>query len=484
MCGNGGGVTPLLPADWRVVLDPGVRRVDGGSVLVGGSPLRLLRLTAAGTELVDRLVAGEPVPQSQGAQRLVRRLLDAGMANPRPGESPFEPTDVTVVIPVRDRPDDLAATLATIGAVGAVAVVDDGSKDGSVARTANRHRTTYLRHELARGPAAARNTGWRATSTTLVAFVDADCEPQPGWLDRLLRHFGDPCVAAVAPRITSRIPSTLPDVLARYESAVPTLDRGPDEALVRPRSRVPFVPTAALVVRREALIALGGFDEAMRVGEDVDFVWRLHEAGWSVRYEPSVHVSHAARPTATAWLRQRFDYGTSAAALARRHGSAVAPLAVSPWSAAAWTLAGLGAPLTGTAVAAGTTALLAPRLDGLEHPWKEAARLAGRGHLYAGLSVAGAVRRPWWPIAATAALVSRRACAGVLAAVTIPAWLDWRRLRPELDPVRWTAIRVIDDVAYGAGVWRGCIHQRSLAALKPDLTSWPGRRSAIDVSET
>jgi mycofactocin system glycosyltransferase len=406
------------------------------------------------------------------------------MAHPRPGASPFERTDVTVVIPVRDRPDDLASTLATIGDVGAVVVVDDGSEDGAVARVALRYPTTYLRHEHAHGPAAARNTGWRATTTTLVAFVDANCEPQPAWLDRLLPHFGDSDVAAVAPRITSRVPATLPDVLARYENAVPSLDRGPEEGLVRPRSRVPFVPTAALVVRREALVALEGFDEALRVGEDVDFVWRLHEAGRSVRYEPSVFVSHAARPTAAAWLRQRFDYGTSAAALARRHGPAVAPLAVSPWSAAVWTLAGLGAPVTGAAVAAGTTALLAPRLEGLDHPWKEAARLAGKGHLYAGLAVAGAVRRPWWPVAAAATLVSRRARAGVVAAITIPAWLEWRRLRPALDPVRWTAVRLVDDVAYGAGVWRGCIRERSPAALKPDLTSWPGRRPAIDVSET
>ena len=477
-------MTDALPADWRVVLDVGVRRIDGGSVLVGGSPLRLLRLTAAGCRLVDRLVAGEPVPQSDSAQRLVRRLLDTGMAHPRPGQSMYGRTDVTVVVPVRDRPDDLAATLATIGDVGSVVVVDDGSSDRTVASVARGHGAISLRHEKARGPAAARNTGWRETSTDLVAFVDADCQPQPVWLDRLLPHFGDPHVAAVAPRITSRIPPTLPQVLARYEQAVPSLDRGVVEAIVRPRSRVPFVPTAALVVRRDALDAVGGFDETMRIGEDVDFVWRLGERGWSVRYEPSVTVSHAARPSTLAWLRQRFDYGTSAAALAARHGSAVAPLAVSPWSALAWTLAGLGAPVSGAAVAAGTTALLAPRLEGLEHPWEEAAQLAGKGNLYAGLSIAGAVRRVWWPFAAAAALVSRRARRGVCAAVTVPALLEWRQLRPPLDPVRWTAVRLADDVAYGAGVWRGCMRERSLAALKPDLTSWPGRRPAIDVSST
>jgi len=473
-----------LPVDWRVVLDPGVRRIDGGSVLVGGAPLRLLRLTEAGRKLIDRLIAGEPVPQSDGAQRLVRRLLDTGIAHPRPGRPSRSRDDVTIVIPVRDRPNDLATTLTAIGHVHQVIVVDDGSDGDAVGDVTRQFSTSYLRHERTRGPAAARNTGWSEATTELVAFVDADCEPEGAWLDGLLPHFDDPRVAAVAPRITSRIPSSLPGVLARYETAVPSLDRGPDEALVRPRSRVPFVPTATLVVRRDVLSALGGFDESMHVGEDVDFVWRLDEHGWSVRYDPSVTVSHPARPTAGEWLRQRFEYGSSAAALAQRHGTAVAPLAVSPWSAVAWTLVGLGAPVSGTAIAAGTTALLAPRLDSLDHPWEEAARLAGKGHLYAGLSVAGAVRRPWWPFAAVAAIVSRRACAGVVAAVTVPAVLEWRRLRPQLDPVRWTAVRLADDLAYGAGVWRGCLRARSFAALKPDLTSWPGRRPAVDVTPT
>ena len=60
----------------------------------------------------------------------------------------------------------------------------------------------------------------------------------------------------------------------------------------RPLTRVAYVPTAALVVRRAALG--GGFDETMRYGEDVDLVWRLVEAGHRVRYEPAVQVAHTA----------------------------------------------------------------------------------------------------------------------------------------------------------------------------------------------
>jgi mycofactocin system glycosyltransferase len=465
------------------VLDPEVRRIDGGSVLVGGAPLRILRLTAAGSRFIDQLVKGDEVPQSDGAQRLVRRLLDAGMAHPRPGRSTRGSGDVTVVIPVKGGPGKLARTLDILDKdVAGVVVVDDGSTGEMVGRVARTSGATVLRHDHSRGPAAARNTGWRAAHTDLVAFVDAGCEPSSGWLETLIPHLDDPNVAAVAPRITTTVPATLPSAIARYEGAHPTLDRGPTEAIVRPRSRVPFVPTAALVVRRSALEELGGFDERMRFGEDVDLVWRANEAGWTVRYEPRRTAQHSARETLRGWLRQRFDYGTSAAPLASRHGRAVAPLSVSPWSALAWGLTGLGAPVAGAAVGAGTTALLVRRLGGLEHPWKEAAQLAGKGNLYAGLAVADAVRRAWWPCALAAALTSRRARKGVIAAVAIPALLEWRKTRPPVDPLRWTAVRLVDDIAYGTGVWRGCIRERSAVALRPELVSWPGRRRAVDAA--
>ena len=105
---------------------------------------------------------------------------------------------------------------------------------------------------------------------------------------------------------------------------------------MRPLSAVSYVPSAALLARRTAVA--GGFDETMRVAEDVDLVWRLTAAGWRVRYEPGAAVAHA-HPVATGeWLRRRAFYGTGAALLASRHGSAVAPVVVSPRSALAWAL--------------------------------------------------------------------------------------------------------------------------------------------------
>jgi mycofactocin system glycosyltransferase len=449
--------------------------------MIGGSPLRIMRLTAEGARLVDQLAVGEPVPRSVNANGLVRRLLDGGLAHPRPNGSARDRTAVTIVIPVRDGTTELAATLSSIGTGASLMVVDDGSRDGgSVEASVAAVGGAVRRHEAPRGPAAARNTGWRAVTTELVAFVDAGCRPAPGWLERLLPHFDDAAVAAVAPRITTSIPLTLPASLGRYESARPALDRGEREALVRPRGPVPFVPTAALVVRRDALEELSGFDERLRFGEDVDFVWRLVAAGKTVRYEPGTTVVHPARPSVRQWLRQRFNYGSSVAPLALRHGRAVAPLAMSPWTALAWALTGLGQPVLGATVAAGTTAALARRLDGLAHPWAESLRLAGAGHLHGGTAVADALRRTWWPLAVLGAIVSPKLRRGVVAAAVVPSMMEWNRDRLRMGLVSWIAFRLLDDVAYGAGVWAGSLRERSWTALRPDLTSWPGREPAIE----
>jgi len=458
-----------VPADFGLELAPGVRRLDGGGVLVGGAPLRIMRLSAAGRRAVDAFAHGDPVGASAGRRALARRLLDAAMANPRPTKpGTLTPADVTAVIPVKDDPGGLARTLAALGALAHVIVVDDGSERPVVGGT-------VIRHHRARGPAAARNNGWATASTGLVAFVDADCEPSPGWLTALLPHFDDPAVAAVAPRVTSRPDPALPPALAIYEAQRGPLDRGARPAIVRPLSPVPYVPTAALVVRRAALEQVGGFDEALRFGEDVDLVWRLGAAGHTVRYEPATTVTHPTRRSAPAWARQRFDYGTSAAPLARRHGKAVAPLRLSGWSAAAWALVLAGRPVAGLSVAAVSTALLGPRLSGLEHPWREAVRLAGGGNAYAGRYVADALTRSWWPLALTTGVLWRRSRPALVAAFTVPALAEWVAERPPIGPGRWVAMRLADDLCYGAGVWAGTIRGRTAAALRPDLVSWPGR---------
>ena len=168
-----------------------------------------------------------------------------------------------------------------------------------------------------------------------MAFVDVDVTPSPGWLDRLLGHFADERVAAVAPRVMAAPAS---GAIARYELDHSPLDLGAQPARVAPGTRVSYVPAAALVARTAIIREVGGFDERLRTGEDVDLVWRLVGAGHRVRYEPAVVVTHDPRATWRAWAAQRIGYGASAAPLARRHPGAVAPVRVSGWTVAVWGL--------------------------------------------------------------------------------------------------------------------------------------------------
>jgi mycofactocin system glycosyltransferase len=449
-------------------------------VLIAGSPLRVFTLGAGGVRVVEAIERGVEPPA--GHEPLTDRLLDAGAIHPVVDLEPVEPSLLTVVIPTLDTLPHLRPQRCR------TVVVDDGSRlplqvDGA----------ETIRLAVNGGPAAARIAGLIAVTTPYVAFVDADVDIDEADLLALARHLDDPRVALVAPRVLGRPDTT--GTLARYEQMHSPLDLGPEPARVAPTTRVSYVPAAVLVCRADAVRAVGGFDPSLRYGEDVDLVWRLHEAGWRCRYEPAVHAHHDTRGSWREWLAQRYRYGTSAAPLATRHPGALAPVRMSGWSAAAWVPALCGLPGVGALVAAGTTLALVRKMPAV--PARESIRLAGLGHLYAGRLLAGTITRAWWPAAVLAALCSRRARRTALVAALVTVAASWRDDRPRaddsthhddsphpdagrragasLDPVRYAALRLADDVAYGAGVWAGAWADRQAGALLPSFEAWPPR---------
>lgn len=441
----------------RYQLDVSTRTVGDGSVVLGGSPLRLFRLTRAGREVYERISSGEDVAGSA----LVERLAAGGAIHPvagRDGPHRFGPADVTVVVPTHETPVGVADELVrSCQGVAGVVFVDDGSSE----RLAGVRGSRVVRLARNRGPGPARNAGAMSVTTPLVAFVDSDVVMHPGWLDLLIAHLDDVTVGFVAPRVRSGPARAGGDErVARYETRHSPLDLGPHPARVAPRTRVGYVPTAAIVVRRDAFAAVGGFDPDLRYGEDVDLVWRLVRAGFSGRYEPGVVVEHDPRRT---WRRlgsQRHSYGSSASALAERHGSLVAPVRVSPWSAAIWGLVAAGHPVVAAGLAAATAGALVCKLRGV--PAALSSRLALHGHLLAGRAVVTAMRRAWWPMMAVGTIWSRRA--RVLSAIAVAAAVA------DGGPAR-----VFDDGAYGLGVWDGVMKRRHLGALRPEFVGWPPR---------
>src|SRR3954454_5755241 len=177
-----------LPDGYVVRLGPRTRRRQGGRALLGGSPLRLMRLRPRAQKL---LTSGRLVVRDAAGAALAARLLDAGLAVPDLPPT-TGPADVTVVIPVRNRPDALCRLLTALDDDRAtrglpIVVVDDGS-----AAPVRLPGVRVVRHDTALGPAAARNAGLRVATTEFVAFLDSDCVPLTGWLDRLRPHLADP----------------------------------------------------------------------------------------------------------------------------------------------------------------------------------------------------------------------------------------------------------------------------------------------------
>jgi cellulose synthase/poly-beta-1,6-N-acetylglucosamine synthase-like glycosyltransferase len=80
-----------------------------------------------------------------------------------------------------------------------------------------------------------------------------------------------------------------------------------------------FVPTCNMLVRKKVFNETGGIRETLHIGEDVDFCWRMRDAGWQALYVPSGVVLHKHRNTLGKMLRRRADYGTSEAVLCALH---------------------------------------------------------------------------------------------------------------------------------------------------------------------
>jgi len=460
-----------LPLGFEVELDRETRILDGGRTLLGGSPIRLLRLG----ERARPLLAGRTLKvRDRSGAVLADRLLETGMAHPvvRSLPTPSDPR-YTFVVPVRDRPRELARLLGSIDANSPVIVVDDASRGRVVIEElAKQYGARFVGLDTNVGPAEARNIGLRLVTTPYVVFVDSDVVLAPETIPTLLRHFADPRVGLAVPRITGLATSASGNWIGRYEQARSSLDLGARPARVQPGTLVSWASTACALARTDAL--RGGFDGTMRVGEDVDLTWRVVKDGWRIRYEPTVSAAHEHRVRVGDWARRKAVYGTGADPLAQRHPEFIAPAVFAPWSAAfvvallaqrRWSVPVAGAVYGVAAVR------IAGRLRGTERPARLAVSLTSMGAFSALTQTSALLTRHWWPATVVGASVSRRVRRAALVAAVSDVVLEYWRADVDLDPVRYGFARRLDDLAYGAGVWWSAAKGRSTTALRPHLNS-------------
>jgi GT2 family glycosyltransferase len=236
---------------------------------------------------------------------------------------------VGVVIATRDRRDSVLATLARLATLPErppVVVADNGSRDGTPQAVRSGFPAVQVLELGRNAGGAARTEGARILSTRHVAFCDDDSWWQPGSLERAGRLLDEhPAVGLLAGRVLVGVQRRLDPVCAAMAaSPLPARDG------FAGRPVLGFVACGA-VARREALLAVGGFDERYGIGgEEARLAIDLRAAGWGVFYAPSIVAVHCpalagTRPgrTAvslrndlwTAWLRR--PAGPAAAATAR-----------------------------------------------------------------------------------------------------------------------------------------------------------------------
>ncbi len=276
-------------------------------------------------------------------------------------------TRVSVVIATRDRNALLQATLRQLGALPEapdVHVVDDGSRDDTVAALAACFPGVAVTALPASRGAAARNVGVAACAGPYVALTDDDAHWAPGALARAAAILdAHPLVALVAPRV-------LVGPHEREDPVNVAMARGGlrGDPLLPGEPVVGFVACAA-VVRRSAFLEVGGFDARYGMGgEERRLALDLAAAGWELRYVPSVVAHHRPPPAHgragrrastlrndlwTAWLRR------PPGSAARESVRLVRALGLRRETAA-----GVGAALAGAAWVARERSVVPPRVEG------------------------------------------------------------------------------------------------------------------------
>ena len=232
--------------------------------------------------------------------------------------------EISVVVCTMDRPAALArfvrGLLACDPPPSELVVVDEGvppvADKLAPALASSGLRYTYVRAP-GRGVSGGRNDGAGAAAADLVAFTDDDCVPAPDWIGALAAAY-DQGFDGVTGRV---LPLPAPPPAVAVSSRTSEVRRA-----FAGREQIPWdIGTGGnLSLRRAVVEAVGGFDEALgpgthgRAAEDVDLLYRVTAAGFTILYEPEAVVYHEMK-TRKARVGGRFGYGFGLGAFFSRH---------------------------------------------------------------------------------------------------------------------------------------------------------------------
>ncbi len=222
----------------------------------------------------------------------------------------------------------LAACLDSLGKLNypdyEVILVDDGSTDDTAYIAAQFPRVRYI-HQSNHGLSHARNTGAAAARGEVFAYTDSDCMADVDWLYYLIGMLVSGDYAGVGG------PNVTPPAQNWIQACVAAAPGGPSHVLLTD-TVAEHIPGCNMAFYRWAFESIGGFDvEYHKAGDDVDFCWRLQQAGCVIAFSPTAIVWHHRRFTLRAFLRQQDGYGEAESLLRFKHLIFFGPTGTAKW---------------------------------------------------------------------------------------------------------------------------------------------------------
>jgi len=195
-----------------------------------------------------------------------------------------------------------------------IIVVDDGSRDDTK-RVVEKFPVRYIYQER-KGPASARNNGWRNSKGEAMCFIDADCIPYRDWVSRLTQHYNQDGVGAVAGSYAIGDSRYLLDKFVHYEIKY-------RHSMMNEYTN--SFGTYNVLIKQPVFKELGGFDPCYcnASGEDSDFSYRIIKAGHKIRFEKDALVSHCNILRFLKYLLIQFRHSYWRMKLYKRHSSMI-----------------------------------------------------------------------------------------------------------------------------------------------------------------
>ena len=235
---------------------------------------------------------------------------------------------VSVIVCSYNGATTLAACLDSLGKINyphyEVVLVDDGSTDQTREIAARFPNVRYI-HQPNHGLSHARNTGAAAAQGDVFAYTDSDCMADGDWLYYLIGTLVTGDFAGVGG------PNVTPPAQNWIQACVAAAPGGPSHVLLTD-TVAEHIPGCNMAFYRSAFESVGGFDvEYHKAGDDVDFCWRLQQAGYVIGFSPTALVWHYRRFTLRAFLKQQEGYGEAESLLRFKHLIFFGPTGTAKW---------------------------------------------------------------------------------------------------------------------------------------------------------